>query len=358
MKGLAVTHHGIEEVTSQEINELIGVSCKVKEGCAVFDFDRMEDLCLLCYKAQSVTRIINLLAEFKFTSFDDLVEKIKNVKIDSWLRKTFQVKCSRIGEHPFNSQDVEKAVGENINGMVDFDNPDVLFFVYIYNDNAYFGVDFAGFDLAKRDYKIFSHPISLKGPLAYSIVRLAKYKEGEVLLDPFCKDGTVAVEAALFASRMPVNFYRKKNFAFSKFVDFDFGKADKAIKDATGIHAYDSQMRNVEAAKKNAKIAGVNKFITFSKMDTEWLDTKLDKASVDKIVTNLPRAGKENVKFIERLYKEFFYQAEFVLKDKGLIVCVTNNTDILKKYADEYKFKAKETKEILGGQLKAVILTK
>ncbi|MFC1800819.1 Rossmann-like fold-containing protein, partial [Nanoarchaeota archaeon] len=148
------------------------------------------------------------------------------------------------------------------------------------------------------------------------------------------------------------------NFAFMKFVDFDFSAVDSLRKDVSGVLAYDSQMRNVESAKKNAKIAGVNKLITFSKMDAEWLDTKLDKKSVDKIVTNLPRIGKESIKFISKLYKEFFYQAEFILKDDGLIVCITNNTEVLKKYADEYKFKVKSENEILSGQLKIVVLGK
>ncbi|MFC1800772.1 THUMP domain-containing protein, partial [Nanoarchaeota archaeon] len=73
MKGLAITQLGIENVTASEIKDLIGSDCKVNDSCITFSCSQ-KDLCLLCYKAQSVVKVLELLGEFKFSSFDVAVE--------------------------------------------------------------------------------------------------------------------------------------------------------------------------------------------------------------------------------------------------------------------------------------------
>ena len=56
-------------------------------------------------------------------------------------------------------------------------------------------------------------------------------------------------------------------------MDFDFDKFNSKF-DKANIFAFDSQFRHIDAAKKNSKIAGINKNINFSRTEIEWLDTK------------------------------------------------------------------------------------
>ena len=116
-------------------------------------------------------------------------------------------------------------------------------------------------------------------------------------------------------------------------------------------------MRHVESAKKNAKIAGVDRYIKFARSNIEWLDTKKDKETVDKIITYPPQKTKYvNFKDIEKKYRELFYQAEFILKKKGKVVLITKETETLEKSAEIYKFKLEKKIEVMQGKQKFYIL--
>ncbi len=371
MKGLAITHKGIEDISSKEIKELINSKAEIKDSVCIFEIERLEDLCLLCYRGQSFIRILYFINNFEFNDLNDSIKKINNKKIlnevNKWIKnKRYRIECKRIGEHNFNSQDVSMKINDIVNkkNQIEYDNPDIIIYIYIYKNNLYLGIDFAGFDLSKRDYKIFLNPRSLRGTIGYALTRIAGYKKGESLLDPFCTDGVIPIEAALSISQFPVNYYRKEKFQFLKIKElknYNFEKIDKQIKsEKSDILAYDSQLRNINAAKKNAKIAGMQKQIKFARFDIEWLDTKLQKESIDKIVTYPPIITEMNRKNMEKLYNEFFYQSNFILKKKGKITLITKNTEPIKEIAEKNKFKIKKEVKIESGKetMSALILKK
>jgi putative N6-adenine-specific DNA methylase len=357
MKALAVSYRGIEDISAKEIFELIGVKTSVKEGCVIFDCG-LEDLALLCYKGQSVNRVLLLLDEFKINKIEDL-KRISKIDFSKWLKnKTFAVRCEIINNEKLRSQEIEKAAGDEISGKVDLENPDITIFVYVYRANAYIGIDF-GEELSKRDYKIFASPTSLKGTIAYALVRIGDYSKEKKFLDPFCGSGEIIIEAALFASKFPLNFFNKKKFPFLKLQEFDFEKIDKEnIKEKLMINAFDTEQRKVKSAEKNAKIAGVNKFINFSRQDIAYLELKFKEKDVDLIATNIPRLSRNvNRSKIEKLYKEFFYQAAYILKKNGRIVICSTDAELLKREAEKEKFKVSEEREIEHGgeKLKVIV---
>jgi len=321
-------------------------------------------LFVLCYRGQSFGKVLLLLDYFEFNKKKSIIEKIKKIikkiKIDEFVDKkgTFRVSCKRVGEHDFSSQEIENEVGKEIDLKCDLTNPDIIFYVYIFDNNCYFGIDFTGFDLSKRDYRIFTMPSSLKATIAYSLVRIADYKSGQVLLDPFSGSGEIAIEAALFASNFPINYYNKNKFAFLKLKPFNkfnfdnfFKKIDKRIiKKKQKIFCYDFQQRNVKSAEKNAKIAGIHKLLNFSRVDIEFLELKFKK-NVDRIISQPPVLSKySDKKQIEKLYNEFFYQAEYILKKNGKITLISDKTEALKKYSSKYKFKVLDEREVFMGK--------
>lgn len=334
MKGIVLCNKGIEDIAALDVKEIIGKTAKVFDGYIIFSIDSYKDLCQLCYWSQSIRKVLLLLGSFK---------KIKSIEINQkWLApdKTFKVAG--------NISDEEKGeIGALINPQkrkVDLENPDVTIYVYK-NKEYYVGIDFSGKDLSKRNYRIFSNAKNIKSTIAYAMVRLSGFKQGESLIDPFCLSGSIPIEASLFKNKS-IHFY-EKDFLFSKFMEFEFEEAKS--KDKSKIYAIDSQFRNVDAAKKNAKIAGIHKNINFSRLEINWLDTKFGKESVDRIVTCLPIISKySNRKEILKIYKEFFHQAEFVLK--GSIVICTKNPKEVKEAAS--KFKVKEQREVWQGKEK------
>ncbi|MBN2421699.1 hypothetical protein JXB41_00610 [Candidatus Woesearchaeota archaeon] len=375
-KGLAITHIGTEDICAKEIKEIIKANnIKIKDTVVLFETDDLLNLCKLCYKSQSVFRILYLSDEIKiFPDLEKSINEVKKKKINfsNWLDKDslLKVECERHGNHDFRSVDIASKIADIIKSKnkefkFTYNNPDLIFYVYIYEDKGYIGLDFSGRDLSKRDYKIFQTRNSLKGTLAYSLIRVSGFKEGNMLVDPFCREGIIPIEASLFSQKFPVNYFSKDKFLFSKFrflnkTDFDdfFKEIDsKIIKSKTEIHALDAQLRLIKFSQKNAKIAGVFKYINFSKKNIEWLDTKFEKNSVDNIVAHPLQTGKySNIKEIEKTYNELFYQAEYILKNKGNICLISKETELLEKSAEKHKFKILEKREVYSGKLPLFII--
>ena len=85
----------------------------------------------------------------------------------------------------------------------------------------------------------------------------------------------------------------------------------------------------------------------------EWLDIKFKKESVDRIVTNLPSSKNTN---LEKIYNEFFYQGEYILKKNGSIAIITKNPDFVKKHAAKHNFIVVKERELWSGEQMLIIL--
>jgi len=366
MKGFLITHKGTEDIAALEVKELIGKNPKTEETCIVFDIKKYEELFKLCYKSQSAIGIFYLLHEFNYDNiFSDFKKNLGKLNINEWLSKNiqFRVKCIKNYDNKISTPEIEKRFGEIIieyiqknydyKQKVNLEDPEIIIFIYLMEKKCYVGIDFTGFDLSKRSYKIFSNPADIKGTIGYFLVRLSNCNKNETLLDTFSGSGTIPIEAALFASKFPINYFNKDKFIFLKFhkfkdIDFNglFKKWDKEISDSKlKIYNMDSSMKYINFAKKNSKIAGIGKKIKFSRKDTEWLDTKFDKEKIDKIVTKMPTYDENE------LYNEFFYQAEFILNKKGKIVLI-GKKDLVKKYSSKYKFKIFDERDVFSGKMR------
>ena len=369
MNGFLLTHKGMEDIAALEVKELIGAESDKIEKCITFGIKDYEDLFKLCYLSQSASGIFLLLKKFEYSNISaDLKKNIESIDFSEWLgpETAFRVRCISYGEEEGTTQEIERKIGEIIihtqekrgyRQKVDLENPDVAICLYMAENQCCIGIDFAGFDLSKRPYKIFSDPSSLKGTLAYFLVRLSSYSKKEALLDCFAGSGVIPIEASLFALGFPVNFYSKEKFAFTKigkFANYNFksffAKIDSKIKKvgSLSICSVDPSMKYVQFAKKNSKIAGVDKKIAFSRMDIEWLDTKFKKNSVDKISSKLPESQRKD---IDKSYREFFYQAEFILSENGKMAVIGNKA-LVEKYASEFSFSILESREVFSGSKK------
>ena len=376
MQALAITSIGIEDVAAKEIQELINSKSSIDKSVIQFKVKKLEEICLVAYKAQSINRVMFLLDKFKFSNdpSEILETKMLKYKLKEWLtKKKFDIQCIRQGEHEFSSADIEiklknklaKGFKKSFDAELDYNNPDIIILIYIVDEKIYLGLDFSGFDLYKRQYKIFPSPDSLRGPLAYSLLRLTSFKENSTFLDPFVGDGVIAIEAALFSSKFPVRHYSKDKFLFknfNQFKDFNFksfySKLDKKQKTKTNVFGFAFHFKNVDATKKNAKIAGVLDNLKLSRVELSWLDLKFKEKSVDCIATKIPNIKHNN----EKILHDFFNQTEYILNEKGKIGLITypqNSLNIIKT-SKEFKFRINHQRTILSGQqpLEIIILEK
>jgi 23S rRNA G2445 N2-methylase RlmL len=114
-------------------------------------------------------------------------------------------------------------------------------------------------------------------------------------------------------------------------------KFDKKKEFKGRIIGMDREVRHVENSKKNAKIAGIEKDVEFSRSDIEWFETKFEDDSVDFIVTDAPKESRRMAEDkVRKIYYWFFHQAKFILKKSGRI-CVVNNS-IMEEEANKEGF--------------------
>jgi 23S rRNA G2445 N2-methylase RlmL len=363
--GLALTDEGCEHACTLELTRLLP-NCAPKQGkgCVLFQAKMPEDLLRVAYVGQSMHRV--LLHMGTFLAKPTLDQTMTNVsksldkkELLAFLKgRTFRVDCLRDGLHDYSSMDIEEETGAAIiklvgNLKVSMSAPDAIVLIAINGTEGHIGFDLCGKDLSKRHYKIFLHPGTIKGTLAFAMLQEAGFQPGMNLLDPFCGVGTIPIEAALYSHGVSPQHYTP-NFAYAKLFSKDTGPLittwRPSTKDKGVLVGSDKDLRNAKASAKNAKIAGVDKYITFTKIDVEWLDTKFDKKSFDLIVTQPPLESKmTNAKDFDALYKEFFYQAAFILKPKGTICILAHKPERIIAAGLAEKFKS-TTKILYQGQ--------
>ena len=141
-----------------------------------------------------------LLDEFGISKdFNDtckiIGERLKGIDLGGWITKDtrFKVECRREGEHGFNSQASAEWLGgrvfdklkqeKEIELSASLKDPTLVLYVLIVDEKMYMGIDLAGFDVSKRDYKIMSQMPSIKGNIGYALLRLAGFEKKSALWD-------------------------------------------------------------------------------------------------------------------------------------------------------------------------------
>jgi len=139
----------------------------------------------------------------------------------------------------------------------------------------------SGLKLSDRGYRRMPHKAPLRESLAAAIIMATGYEGGEPLISPMCGSGTLAIEAALIASKRAPGLLRS-NYGFMHLKYFDELKWRQMRNDAlkksktrggkagfkpAPIIATDIDAEAVEAARKNAMTAGVSHLIDFDVCD-------------------------------------------------------------------------------------------
>jgi 23S rRNA G2445 N2-methylase RlmL len=334
---------GLEEFVQMELEERY----KIKST-----FDKFVSLNIniqtaydLMYTMQTINGCVLTLNQGEFKSLEDInvpFEKLKEIIQN----QTCKIEVERQGEHTFNSVEAEKIIGvtiqKNTDLEYDFKNPEIIIKLIINQNDYLLGIDLAGRDLSKRQYKIFNHPNNIKAPIAFSAILLAGVKNN--LLDPYSLSGTIPIEAAIYQSQIPINNF-EKIFALNKIKSFNINSSEIKIKKIKPkkIFSLDDNFKNLSAQKKNAKIAGVDKFINFSRIKLEDLDLKFYDEKPDVMVTMPLQSSKRISIEAEKSYMETLEkQAELILKKKIMVFISKKQINFIKKY--------KLTKQVIVNQ--------
>lgn len=356
MRCAIVCDKGFEEILAKELADNYEVEAvEFKETILYFTAkDWINTLATISYTFQGAIKVLSHVVEFKAETHEELSVSLTEKLSDEYQKeilsisdKPIQIKCVRKGIHEYKSTDVTGFIAGNFFKEKDYKSP-FIFFSYVFDETGICGIDFAGRELHKRDYKIFLGAQTLRSTVAFGTLLASGITKEDISIDPFMGSGTIPIEAGLYFSKTSPFFFSKEKFTFQKiFTDVNWDEFFKTIDDnrvmeKINFTGYDSLLKFLKNSQKNAKIADINKVITLSKVEVDWLDTKVDEHSVDKLITHPPLVSDNtSLTKILKVYKDFFHIADFLLKENGTITVLTNykSFDRMKEIAPEFNIK-------------------
>ena len=368
-KWIITTLKGAEQTLAQELKEF-GTQPKIEQGFCIVKC-REEKLAEIAYMSQASENIYELVSISDKDQKEIPVEFSKKVGISA---------PKIIGEDHFKKSTLLKLES---NRLVRYSSQNKSIIISS-NEKVYWGKSILKENNSKRDYKIFISPNTLHPIIAYALVRKFLKRDSNQsirIFDPFVHDGTILIETALFISNKPHNYYRKN--LFSNLLDETLVQKPNnsaSIQDSVSMQndamknnilardrierilanldakiikpkqiraeliASDTNSSGIAYARKNAKIAGVNKLIRFSKKELDWIDLEFFDKPIDIIVSQ-PR------KYTHRL-KRFYQNLKNTLSDNGRIFYACEKLD---HPIETLGFKKKSIGEIQQGKRPIVL---
>ncbi len=318
MKFALLVSPGLTNFAQHELAELLKIKGEIVDDSVLFSTEKFDLITKLLLHAQTPRRVIVVLGRCKepeqfstkdllssyFSSGSSFMIEVENVKGQE-NRQAISKKIYESLQQKFNTEKIEV--------KVDYKKPDLTVIVYFTGKEYLVGVDLCGQEMNARDYRVFPHSGSLKGDLAYWLVRKSGFTPGDKLLVGLVKDGAIAIEAALLATQKPLRTL--DTYSFQRFPSYNSLVTEKEVKIANPqiIHAFDNSLPNILAARKNCAIAGVKENVDLQRYTIEDLDARYDENSFDQMIFMVTSKDEEKI-------NELYYQAGLLLKKEGILL--------------------------------------
>lgn len=306
-------------------------------------------------------RVLIRLACFPADNFEELFEGTKAVPWEDFLpvHASFPVKGHSLDSKLFSVPDCQKIIKKAIvnrlgahYGISWFEEDGERYQIQfsIMRDQVEIFLDTSGAGLHKRGYRANANAAPLRETLAAAMVKVARWRGRDTLIDPFCGSGTIPIEAAMIAlNRAPglMRTYDAEKWHWITSTDWKNAREQAISEVRTGIEldirASDIDPAAVILARDNAGKSGVEQFIHFETADATCRDYPeigtlfanppygerlLDKESTQQLYRGMGRAlGKSDLRQYyltsDQEFERFYgYQADKRRKlYNGMIRC-------------------------------------
>ena len=190
---------------------------------------------------------------------------------------------------------------------VDVENPTLRINLHIQHTTCTLSLDSSGASLHHRGYRTATNMAPINEVLAAGLVQLSDWKANTDFLDPMCGSGTLLIEAAMLACRIPANINRRF-FAFEKWLDFEAelfekikeSQLQKVINPTVKIIGFDKAPSAVTKAVLNIRNANLTEFITVEQKN--FFNTHKESQGPLHLLSN-PPYGERLDGDIKALYK-------------------------------------------------------
>ncbi len=314
---IAKTLFGLEGVLAEELKNLGAKDIEPAKRAVYFKGDK-KIIYKANYQLRTAVRILKEIYTFQFRSVEDYYNKCKNVKWEEIfsINQTFVIHSTVANSKEFTnsmfaSLKAKDAISDYFRDKfgrrpyVNTKEPDIVINMHITDKRCFISLDSSGDSLHIRGYKTLIGEAPLSEVLAAGMILLSGWKGETDFLDPMCGSGTLPIEAALIATNTPPGAFRD-HYTFKNWNDFDpelFKKVKEEIKPREfkkTVYASDLLIRNINAARINAKKAKVIDTIVFEATSIKNLKKQLNGAT---IIINPPYGERIEVEEIEKLYE-------------------------------------------------------
>lgn len=277
---------GLVPYLQQEVEQL-GYAVDSVEATGVEVTASLHDCMKLNLHLRTAFAVLYLLREFPCTGPDELYNQASAcpweelIPADGYVSIVSRGDTQSISNWTFASLKVKDAIVDRMaarTGRRPDSGPDrnrIVIHLFWRGERAALYLNTSGNKLADRGYRRIPHKAPMQETLAAGVILATGYDGSVPLVNPMCGSGTLAIEAALIATRRAPGLLRS-NFGFLHAKGFDAvawevlrreARSARAPRPPTRIIATDIDDRAVEAAGRNAATAGVDKLIEFDVCD-------------------------------------------------------------------------------------------
>ncbi|MBQ3912357.1 MAG: class I SAM-dependent RNA methyltransferase [Lachnospiraceae bacterium] len=312
-------HFGLEAVLKREIADLGLEITRVEDGRVFFRGDESA-IARANMFLRTTERVLMVVGEFTATTYDELFENTKALDWPELMPQDanfYITKASSVKSKLFSPSDIQrimgKAVVESMKRKYRLDyfpksGAEYPIRTTINRDLVTVTIDTSGESLHKRGYRKMVAKAPISETLAAAIIMLTPWKRDRLLVDPFCGSGTFPIEAALMGANIAPGIARSfagEKLAFIPKATWQQARSeakDLVIADAgMTLQGYDIDADVLTAARANAKLAGVDKYIHFQQRDMRDLSSQ---KQYGFIITNPPYGERlEEKEALPALYK-------------------------------------------------------
>lgn len=318
---IAKTFKGLEEVLAGELVELGANNVQMERRAVSFTGDQS-----ILYRAnlwlRTASRVLVPIATFKAKDADAVYEQAKQIDWSKYMTLStgFSIDATVYSEtfrhSKYVTYRVKDAIAdwwmerENKRPNVRITNPDLCLNIHIAAETVTISLDSSGESLHKRGYRVANTEAPINEALAAGMLLMAGWKGETDFYDPMCGSGTLLIEAALIAQNIAPGIYRQ-GFGFEKWLDFNQELFEDIYNDdsrerpfAHHIYGSDASFYAVQAALKNVKSAGQQRFIDIKQIRLQEIKRE-ENAPTALIMMNPPYGERlAQDKDVLRLYQD------------------------------------------------------
>ncbi|HEY8432607.1 MAG TPA: hypothetical protein VIL20_29755 [Sandaracinaceae bacterium] len=267
---------GLEPMLAEELASLGALEPRVVPGGVTLRGHRR-----VIYRANLesglASHVLVRVASFVADRFDVLERELEAIAWEKWLLpgvpRTVRASAKKSRLHHTGAliERAERAIAARLGDDGAGEGEPVPVALRVERDRVLVSIDTSGSPLHRRGYRVRTTAAPLREDLARALVVASGWDPSTPLVDPVCGSGTIAIEAAALARRLPPG--RLRSFAFERTALFDEATWREVRRAALArslprapapIRASDRDPAAIDAARANAERAGVAGDLSFA----------------------------------------------------------------------------------------------